>query len=226
MPATLHTQDRVIVEHLRTALPGIVAIYRFGSTAHGVATQSSDIDIAVLAQSPIPADIRFDLQEQLAAKLGRDVDLVDVATTSPVMAIQVVAHGTLLYEGDSAARGQFEDLTFSIYARLNEERRGILERVATEGTTMADDVLLNKAAAIERAVQRVREEYAGDDRNLVDNQTRQDIDAHLADRLKKMVGFRNVAVHDYQKLNLDIVRRIVVEHLDDFLTFTRTILRS
>jgi uncharacterized protein YutE (UPF0331/DUF86 family) len=39
---------------------------------------------------------------------------------------------------------------------------------------MADDVLLNKAAAIERAVARVREEYAGDDRNLTGNQTRQD----------------------------------------------------
>lgn len=39
---------------------------------------------------------------------------------------------------------------------------------------MADDVLLNKAAALERAVGRVREEHAGDDRNLLDNQTRQD----------------------------------------------------
>jgi hypothetical protein len=39
---------------------------------------------------------------------------------------------------------------------------------------MADDVLLNKAAAIERAVQRVRDEYGGDDGNLVSNQTRQD----------------------------------------------------
>ncbi len=39
---------------------------------------------------------------------------------------------------------------------------------------MADDVLLNQAAAIERAVGRVREEYAGDDRNLLANQTRQD----------------------------------------------------
>jgi uncharacterized protein YutE (UPF0331/DUF86 family) len=39
---------------------------------------------------------------------------------------------------------------------------------------MADDVLLNKAAAIERAVRRVREEHAGDDRNLFENQTRQD----------------------------------------------------
>jgi hypothetical protein len=39
---------------------------------------------------------------------------------------------------------------------------------------MADDVLLNKAAAIERAVRRVREEYAGDDSNLLSNETRQD----------------------------------------------------
>ena len=77
---------------------------------------------------------RFDLQERLAASLGRDVDLVDLAVASPVMAIQVVAHGQLLYDGDSAVRGRFEDLTFGAYARLNEERRGILERVAAEGT--------------------------------------------------------------------------------------------
>ena len=135
---------------------------------------------------------------------------------------------------------------------------------------MADDVLLNKASAIERAVRRAREEYGADDGNLMANQTRQDaimlnlqracensIDAamhlvrvhrlgipqetrdafnlleaagrltpSLAGRLKKMVGFRNVAVHDYQKLNLDIVRRILVEHLDDFLEFTRVLLRQ
>jgi hypothetical protein len=39
---------------------------------------------------------------------------------------------------------------------------------------MVDDVILNKAAAIERAVRRVREEYDGDDANLLLNQTRQD----------------------------------------------------
>jgi len=32
--------------------------------------------------------------------------------------------------------------------------------------------------------------------------------------MRKMVGFRNVAVHDYQQLNLDIVRSIVVARLD------------
>ena len=35
-------------------------------------------------------------------------------------------------------------------------------------------MLLNKAAAIQRAVRRVREEHAGDDRNLLSNQTKQD----------------------------------------------------
>ena len=39
---------------------------------------------------------------------------------------------------------------------------------------MADDVVLNKAATIERCLQRVLTEYAGDEQNLVANQTKQD----------------------------------------------------
>lgn len=39
---------------------------------------------------------------------------------------------------------------------------------------MVDDVLLNKAAAIERSVRRAREEYGADAANLLANQTRQD----------------------------------------------------
>jgi hypothetical protein len=55
-------------------------------------------------------------------------------SASPVLAIQVIAGGRLLHDGDSQARGRFGDLTFGTYARLNEERRGILERIAAEGT--------------------------------------------------------------------------------------------
>lgn len=39
---------------------------------------------------------------------------------------------------------------------------------------MADDVVLNKAAIIERCLARVREVHAGDDANLRDDPTRQD----------------------------------------------------
>jgi uncharacterized protein YutE (UPF0331/DUF86 family) len=43
----------------------------------------------------------------------------------------------------------------------------------------------------------------------------------LAERLVRMVGFRNIAVHDYRRLDLAIVRAIVREHLDDFAAFAR-----
>jgi len=39
---------------------------------------------------------------------------------------------------------------------------------------MADDVILNKAASIERWLQRIQAEYAGDKQNLIANQTKQD----------------------------------------------------
>ena len=134
MTADRDRQNRLIVDHLRHALGEVVAVYRFGSTAQDTATASSDIDIGVLAREPVPPAKRFDVQEALAAQVGCDVDLLDLAGASPVMAIQVVASGQLLYDGDSDARGRFEDRTFGAYARLNEERRGILDRVAAEGT--------------------------------------------------------------------------------------------
>jgi len=34
-----------------------------------------------------------------------------------------------------------------------------------------------------------------------------------------MIGFRNIAIHDYQALNLDIIVNIVLHRLDDFKDF-------
>jgi uncharacterized protein YutE (UPF0331/DUF86 family) len=40
------------------------------------------------------------------------------------------------------------------------------------------------------------------------------------------VGFRNVAIHEYDKLNLDIVKSIITTKLDDMLMFDKHILRA
>ena len=37
--------------------------------------------------------------------------------------------------------------------------------------------------------------------------------------MRNMIGFRNIAVRDYQALNLDIVGNIVLHRLDDFKNF-------
>ena len=51
------------------------------------------------------------------------------------------------------------------------------------------------------------------------------IDENTVKRLKAMVGFRNIAVHDYQTVNLDILQQIVANHLEDFTDYTKQILK-
>lgn len=133
---------------------------------------------------------------------------------------------------------------------------------------MADDVLINKAAVIERCVARAREEYAANPTTFATDFTRQDaailniqraceaaldmgqhlirreklgvpqsardvftllaqggwIHITLADSLKRMVGFRNIAVHDYQALQLPITVSIITEHLVEFLQYSQAVL--
>jgi uncharacterized protein YutE (UPF0331/DUF86 family) len=47
----------------------------------------------------------------------------------------------------------------------------------------------------------------------------------LADRLMRMTAFRNLAVHQYQKLDLAIVRAVIEKSVDDLLEFSGIALR-
>lgn len=55
-------------------------------------------------------------------------------------------------------------------------------------------------------------------------------DAHLiesehAAQLQRMIGFRNIAVHQYQTLDIAIVEAILQRDLDDLLAYAQTIVR-
>ena len=51
------------------------------------------------------------------------------------------------------------------------------------------------------------------------------IEVDLAKTLMNMVGFRNIAVHDYQALELDILEAILEKHINDFKEFTKLVLQ-
>jgi uncharacterized protein YutE (UPF0331/DUF86 family) len=129
---------------------------------------------------------------------------------------------------------------------------------------VADDVLMQKLASIDRCVRQVRE-FVGGDMDRLKQQLVQDavvlnlqraceqaIDAAArvvsirrlgvpadsaeaftlleragaltpmtAARMRAMVGFRNVAVHQYQVLDQAILRAVVERHLDDFAELCR-----
>jgi len=131
-----------------------------------------------------------------------------------------------------------------------------------------NDVIYNKVAVIERCLDRIKEEYDNNPKNL-NNYTKQDsiilniqraceasidlamhivsekklgipqnsrdafealqisgmIDIELMKKLSAMVGFRNIAVHNYQSVNLKIVEEIIEKHIDDLKIFTSIVLR-
>jgi len=113
-------------------------------------------------------------------------------------------------------------------ARVREEYAGNEANLFSDQTRQ-DAIILNLQraceAAIDLAMHRVRLHRLGvpqesrDAFSMLAEAGR--LDSVLAGRMAKMVGFRNVAVHDYRSLNLGIVKSIVTERLDDFLALAR-----
>ena len=58
--------------------PEIKLVILFGSVADGSENPDSDIDLALLGNTPLPPTLRIDLTERIATKLGRPVDIIDV----------------------------------------------------------------------------------------------------------------------------------------------------
>ena len=118
----LPTARDLIVQHLRSHLPGLLAIYAFGSRITGHATPDSDLDLAVLVN----------LSSDLADLAGCDVDLVDLRAASTVMQHQIIQTGVRWW-----AKNHQADL-FEIYVckekwDLDRYRAGLLQDIQQQG---------------------------------------------------------------------------------------------
>ncbi|NLT95573.1 MAG: nucleotidyltransferase domain-containing protein [Clostridia bacterium] len=109
-------------------------IYLFGSAAKGKMGEESDIDIGFLSDNKISSYDIFMIAQELADQLDREVDLVDLNQASTVFQMQVVSSGKVIYCNNDTRRKLFEMVVFKKYARLNEERRVIIEKVKERGT--------------------------------------------------------------------------------------------
>ncbi|MDH5739070.1 MAG: nucleotidyltransferase domain-containing protein [Nitrospira sp.] len=125
--------DSLLIAYIQKAIPSLIALYRFGSAERGAVRPESDIDLAIFSREALPELRRFELAQDLAIQLHRDVDLVDLRSASTVMRMQIISTGTCLTSVDEQARREFEMYTYSDYARLNEERRDILKRISASG---------------------------------------------------------------------------------------------
>ena len=129
-------------------------------------------------------------------------------------------------------------------------------------------VVINKLESIERCINRIREEYEGNPKNLEDYrrndaivlnlqracesvtdiamyvistrklgipQTKKEafdllknanlISDELCKKMKGMVGFRNIAIHEYKQIDEEILQDVIENHLKDLTDFTRQMLK-
>lgn len=118
-------------------------------------------------------------------------------------------------------------------ARAREARRRAGAAFATQ-FDLQDAAVLNVIRACETAIdlanmliRRDRLGIPAESREAFDLLVReQRIDPELGKRMKKMVGFRNIAVHQYRDLSPDIVAAVIDSDLDDLLEFAARVHRA
>ena len=116
-----------------------IVIYLFGSAARNELRKDSDIDIAILTDNDIDPYECFMKAQELADVFKRDVDLINLNTSSTVFKAQVVGNGKKVYCSDETKRMYFEMRALKSYAILNEEREVILKKIKERGSVYGND---------------------------------------------------------------------------------------
>ena len=106
--------------------------------------------------------------------------------------------------------------------RIKEEYNG--DKTRLKNFTIQDSIILNLQRACEAAidlgmhiiaVKKLGVPQASRDAFIILKE-QEIIDEENCKMMTAMIGFRNIAVHDYQKLNLAILEKIIENHLGDF----------
>ncbi len=241
-----------IVTYLTSKLnPAFIIL--FGSYAKGTNRAESDVDLAYLSKFPLSSYERFIIANDLAELVGLEVDLIDIKQIDTVFTMQIFSHGIPIFIQDQNEYMRISHTYLTLKAQQkNQMNDVILNKVTTiercvnriqevyagdsmnlKDFTKQDSIILNIQraceASIDLAMHIVSERQLGVPKASRDGfkllQEAGLLDAKLAKTLMNMVGFRNIAVHDYQALELDILKAILEKHIDDFKVFTKVIMK-
>ncbi len=118
------------IKDVLTCHSSVVMAFVFGSLATGHARSDSDLDVAVLASTPLGSQARVDLIADLALAFGRPVDLLDLSQTHSPLLQQILTRGRMILCKD---RSRYADLLLRMlyeeadympyYRRILAERR-------------------------------------------------------------------------------------------------------
>ncbi len=121
------------VRVLQARLPGLLAVYGFGSRIQGTAGPGSDLDMAVLVTGNADVLMLWQISGELADIAGCDIDLLDLRAASTVMQYQIITQGERWWARDTQA-AVFESAILSEKTALDTARAGLLADIQERGS--------------------------------------------------------------------------------------------
>ena len=107
----------------------ILLAFLFGSSTRDRLRPSSDVDIGVLFKTIPEMDALKDLTGELSSILKREVDLVVLNHASPVLKMQILKNGILIYSSSKKYFHQFFADTVNQYDDLKRIRKNCEENI-------------------------------------------------------------------------------------------------
>lgn len=157
LPATIRERLARLPERVGP-VPGLAALWLFGSYARGDETPLSDVDLAYLPEASPGPSFDVDLFQRVAAALGTDeVTLVNLEEAPPVLALRVLRDGRLLL---GPSPGAVAIVTERVLGRHPDSRRLLDDALRGEqgGAMEIDrDKVLAQLRLLEGDLRRLRE---------------------------------------------------------------------
>ena len=107
----------------------ILLAFLFGSFASNCSRPSSDVDIGILFETVPDIYVINGLTEELSSILPREADLVVLNHASPVLKMQILKNGILIYSSNKKYFHQFFADTVNQYDDLKRIRKNCEENL-------------------------------------------------------------------------------------------------
>lgn len=107
----------------------ILLAFLFGSFASNCSRPSSDVDIGILFETVPDIYVINGLTEELSSILPREADLVVLNHASPVLKMQILKNGILIYSSKKKYFHQFFADTVNQYDDLKRIRKNCEENI-------------------------------------------------------------------------------------------------
>ena len=127
VPALTSNLKQLILEALGIQ-PGIELAIVFGSIAVGGEQSESYLDLALDAGHALSAEEKVTLISELAARIGRPVDLVDLQTVGEPLLGQILKHGSRILGSNASYAGVLRRHLFNSADFLPYRQRILRER--------------------------------------------------------------------------------------------------